>query len=105
MKGHRWFNVHSLSSDSNKLKDLLESKMRHPYVEKFIQKPFIDHQKITFLNEIYDHAKLPKEQKKQCIITVMLVQIALDTHEHIPVDDSTEMTETEKQLSVLAGDY
>lgn len=105
MKGHRWFNVHSLSLDPNEIKALLENKMRQPYVEKFIQKPFIDHEKITILNEIYDHVELPIQEKKQLIITIMLVQIALDTHELIPSDGSSVMTETEKQLSVLAGDY
>lgn len=44
-------------------------------------------------------------RKQQYIITVMLVQIALDTHELVPSHRSQEMSETEKQLSVLVGDY
>ena len=39
------------------------------------------------------------------MLTIMLVQSALDTHELIPADNDSEMSETEKQLSVLAGDY
>src|SRR5699024_4496077 len=105
MKGHRWLGVYSLNFDSNELKDNLIKNMRHPYVEKYIQKPFIDDEKISILYELYKQVDLPMDVKKQSITTILLVQIALDTHELIPVADTNQMSESEIQLSVLAGDY
>jgi len=105
MKGHRWLGVYSLGFDSNELKDRLMRKMRHPYVDTHIQKPFIDDEKIFILNELYKQIDLPNEIKKQSITTILLVQIALDTHELIPAVENNQMSESEIQLSVLAGDY
>lgn len=78
--------------------------MRHPYVEKYIQQPFIDDKKISILHDLYKQVTLTDEVKKKSIVTIMLVQIALDTHELIPAE-TNKMSESELQLSVLAGDY
>mgnify|MGYP001943678416 CR=1 FL=1 len=79
--------------------------MKCAYIEKYIQKPFIDDNKLSMLNYIYKDVDIPENLKRRYITTIMLVQIALDTHELIPSDDQFGMSETEKQLSVLAGDY
>lgn len=84
---------------------MIETKIRHSYVEKFIQKPLIDLDKLTILHYLYKDLEAPLHKKQQYIITIMLVQIALDTHELVPSNGSNDMSETEKQLSVLAGDY
>jgi len=106
MKGHRWFRVHTISMESNELKHSIEKKIQHPYVEKFVKKPFIDEDKLDILIYIYQDVPIPIQMKQQHIITIMLVQMALDTHEHIPNDHQDwMMSETERQLSVLAGDY
>lgn len=97
--------MRTLSMESNELKHIIETKIRHPYVEKYINKPFIDYNKIFILNYLYNDLQMPTKMKQQYITTIMLVQIALDTHELIPSHKSNRMTETEKQLSVLAGDY
>lgn len=91
--------------ETDELKHMIEKKLRHSYVERYIQKPFIDIDKVFVLNYLYNDLQMPNHTKQQYIITVMLVQIALDTHELVPANGSTEMTETEQQLSVLAGDY
>src|SRR5690625_4710701 len=84
---------------------MIEDKIRHSYLEKFIQKPLIDIDKLLILYYIYKDIEIPSNKKQQYITTIMLVQIALDTHELIPSNGSNTMTKTEKQLSVLAGDY
>lgn len=104
-EGHRWFSVRTLSMKSNELKHIIEQKIRHSYVEKYIQKPFIDNDKIFILNYLYNDLQMPLNRKKEYITTIMLVQIALDTHELVPSNGSNQMSDTEKQLSVLAGDY
>jgi len=105
-KGHRWFIVHTISTNTNDLKYMIEKKLQHPYVEKFVQKPFVDTDKLELLEYMYNQIQLPITIKHQHILTIMLVQIALDTHEQIPNENQDSlMNETEKQLSVLAGDY
>lgn len=104
-EGHRWFMVHSLDLDSRELMNKLEEIMQQPYVEKYINKPLMDEDKVRFLTEIYQRIELKEQDKTQLMLTIMLVQSALDTHELIPADNDSEMSETEKQLSVLAGDY
>lgn len=106
MKGHRWFRVHITSNDLNEFKYYLEKKLQHSYVERFVKKPFIDEEKLEILHYIYQDIQLPIHIKQQHMMTIMLVQIALDTHERVPNEDKEwVMNETEKQLSVLAGDY
>lgn len=106
MKGHRWFIVHTISMNTKELKYIIEKKLQHPYVEKFVKKPFVDEDKLEILTYIYKHVQIPATIKQQHILTIMLVQIALDTHEQIPNhNQDATMQETEKQLAVLAGDY
>jgi heptaprenyl diphosphate synthase len=97
--------VYRHNIDTKELRDLIIKKTQHPLVKKYIDTPFIDDHKIVILSEIYHNVDMPLSIKRQSILTVMLVQIALDTHELIPVNGSSELTEAEKQLSVLAGDY
>src|SRR5699024_12275108 len=55
-----------------------------------------------------DGAILSTEQKERYIITTMLVQLALDTHDKVSVDDILETrtkSQIPNQLTVLAGDY
>src|SRR5699024_9056388 len=79
--------------------------MKQPYVEKHIHKPFIDSDKMMFLAEGCQDMDQKDKEKKQIIIMVMLVQCALDTHELVQVNNDYMLSETEKQLAVLAGDY
>src|SRR5690625_1308482 len=106
MKGHRWFKVRTMNIELQELNKNIERKLQYSYVEQFVRKPFIDEDKLEILYYIYQNVQLSKVVKHQQILTIMLAQIALDTHELIPnkKQDST-MSETEKQLSVLAGDY
>lgn len=91
--------------ESSELKHIIEKKISHSYIEKYIQKPFIDNDKVLILNYLYNDLQMSLQKKQQYIATVILVQIALDTHELVPVNELDEMSQTEKQLFVLAGDY
>lgn len=93
------------NQDIDKIKHLIRTKSNHTYLEKFIPEPIIDIDKILILYHIYNHISIPESQKRQYITTIMLIQIALDTHELVPTQPETQKDETEKQLSVLAGDY
>lgn len=90
------------------LKELLEDKIRNEYLEQFIQKPRISEEKLRILAFIVNHTTLTPVKKENYIITAMMVQIALDTHELVPVYnhlDETKQEKLSKQLRILAGDY
>jgi len=88
------------------LKNLIKNKLKHTYLDQYIQRPIIEDEKLIFLNEILNH--LPTYKKESYIVTIMLIDIALTIHDS--VNDGPELPEhmperVSKQLSVLAGDY
>ncbi|PGA26678.1 heptaprenyl diphosphate synthase [Bacillus cereus] len=82
-------------------------KLRHPYFINYIEEPFIDEEKIALLYGALKSANLHIEQIEHYVVTIMLVQIALDTHERVSNKAGEEEIEFHKcrQLTVLAGDY
>lgn len=105
IEGHRWFNVHTISSKLIELEKVIYDKVEHPYIDKFLEKPFIDSDKLAMFYYLYDEVSITESKKNYYITTIMLVQMALDTHEIIPSPSEKSMDETAKQLSVLAGDF
>lgn len=87
------------------LKELIEGKLKHSYLEKYIDAPHIDEDKILLLYSIYEDLKLPKEQLENYIVTTMLVHQALETHETVPNQNKSGEYLRNQQLKVLAGDY
>ncbi|MFD2925811.1 heptaprenyl diphosphate synthase component 1 [Halobacillus naozhouensis] len=89
------------------LKQKIASQVRHPFLAKFIPEPVIDEDKLVILSSIMDHTTLSPVKKEQYVITTMLVQIALDTHDLVTLTDEDDEKETirTRQLTVLAGDY
>ncbi|MCT2537389.1 heptaprenyl diphosphate synthase component 1 [Aquibacillus koreensis] len=99
------------SSDILTVKEIkieLENRLKHSYLERFIQKPVIDEDKLFILFSIIKNTSYSDIQKQNYIITTMLVQIALDTHDLVTENNATNNTDLarkERQLTVLAGDY
>lgn len=93
----------SLENIEEELKHILQ----HRYLQKYIQTPIIDQNKLILLYHLIEATPLEIEEKKKYIITTMLVQIALDTHDLVSETNSNESSEKKKsrQLTVLAGDY
>ncbi|MDC2865935.1 heptaprenyl diphosphate synthase component 1 [Bacillus sp. BP-3] len=87
------------------IKEQLYKKLRHPYFIKYIEEPVVDEKKIAFLYSILKSANLHKEQIEHYAVTIMLVQIALDTHEKVSNKEETDEFHKRRQLTVLAGDY
>jgi heptaprenyl diphosphate synthase len=90
------------------MKDVIIQKISLSYLQQFIQNPNIDEDKLLLLISMLDHHGLSKLEMEDFVVTPMLVQIALDTHEH--VSNSTTKTENEtslklRQLTVLGGIY
>lgn len=65
------------------IREKLMVKLRHPYFINYIEEPFIDEEKIALLYGALKGANLHIEQIEHYVVTIMLVQIALDTHERV----------------------
>lgn len=82
----------------------IEEKIKHSYLDKYIQKPHIDEDKLAILTTILNHSSLSEKKIKYYMVATMLVQIALDTHDLVPLTNDNKLNKR-TQLSVLAGDY
>jgi heptaprenyl diphosphate synthase len=88
------------NNDFKILKERLQVKLQHPVLMQHIDMPDIDEEKLLLLYSILKSAKLHTKHIEHYAVAVMLVQIALDTHEKV-----SEMNVKKRQLTVLAGDY
>lgn len=99
--------LHQVISEIKDLKTRIENEIHHKYIEYYIDKPRINTEKLYVLYYLMQHVPLPEEKKKRFIVTVSLVQLALDTHDLVPEDkrDTDDQDRIYTQLTVLAGDY
>ncbi|GGJ85665.1 heptaprenyl diphosphate synthase component 1 [Lentibacillus kapialis] len=96
------------SMEINRLKSLIKEKMNHAYIEQYVKTPALNEDKLYILIFILNNTALSEYKKERYIVTAMLVQMALDTHDLVPESDDIPAEETHdksKQLAVLAGDY
>lgn len=95
--------MYSISIDLTDLAQKVRKKTTHPFIKNQLDKPIIDLDKLFVLNESYQNTSMSRSQKQDYIVIIMLIDIALKTHDLINNRDYNE--ETEKQLTVLVGDY
>lgn len=88
-------------------RELLLEKLSHPYLLEHVESPFIDDDRLLLLTSLLEQQEVNQERAKNYTVTAMLLQIALDTHEHVQNSQTGEEDETHKrrQLTVLAGIY
>lgn len=89
------------------VKEQLQLELNHPYVNRFVHHPMIDEDKLLYLCSFLQHTSVEEEQLKDYVVSVMLVQIGLDTHDLVsikPVKNDHPLLQ-ERQLTVLAGLY
>ncbi|MGG3469652.1 heptaprenyl diphosphate synthase component 1 [Neobacillus pocheonensis] len=80
----------------------VEKSVFDAFLLQYINMPVIDEDKLLILISIMDRLDLPYNELENFTLSTMLIQIALDTHEHITNDVESERG---RQLTVLAGDY
>lgn len=97
--------MYSFNETAETIKNKLKKAMQHSYIEKNISKSVISTEKIALLHSLYVHSDESIHQQEQEMMTILLVQSALDTHELVPTGNTDQMNRKEIQLSVLAGDY
>lgn len=90
-----------------KIKNKLQKKIAHTFVDQYVQSPYININKIIALILIFNDIDQTEKDKEDLILSVILVQLALDTHDVVSneITYESEFHETERQLTVLAGDY
>ncbi|WP_042457931.1 heptaprenyl diphosphate synthase component 1 [Neobacillus dielmonensis] len=84
------------------IKEKVEKYVWDTYLLKYIESPTIDQDKLLVLVSIADLHNLEERESENLCLSAMLIQIALDTHEHI---SKLQEDGVERQLTVLAGDY
>lgn len=90
------------------LRQVIETKAYHPYLQKYIEKPVVDEDKLLLLWGLFNELEISADERNHYMLSTMLVQIALDTHEKVSNTNVTlENSDLLKsrQLTVLAGDY
>ncbi|MFD3446109.1 heptaprenyl diphosphate synthase component 1 [Microbacteriaceae bacterium 4G12] len=99
--------MHDIYEGFTAIREQLVKRLQHPYLMRYIDTPFVDEAKLLVLYSILKRANLHIEQIQHYVLNIMLVQIALDTHEKVSDKAGMEQTGAHKrrQLTVLAGDY
>lgn len=90
------------------MKQHIVNKISHPYLQRFIQNPIIDEDKLLLIISMLDQHGLTKLEMEDFVVTTMLIQIALDTHECVTNSSINSEKETllkSRQLTVLGGIY
>lgn len=95
-------NLQDIRQKYTNILEQVEKKVFDSYLLKYIDTPIIDEDKLLILISIMDRLELSYTNMQTYAMSTMLIQIALDTHEHIT---NTAEDDKSRQLTVLAGDY
>nr|WP_239534488.1 heptaprenyl diphosphate synthase component 1 [Priestia taiwanensis] len=82
---------------------LLYKEVNHSFLNANIDEVEIDDIELAIVQTVLQQMTIPQEKVHHYAVTLMLIQVALDTHEKV-VDKSDE-ARLNRQLTVLAGDY
>jgi heptaprenyl diphosphate synthase len=90
------------------MKVQITNKISYSYLRQFIKNPNIEEDRILLIISMLDNHGLTKLEMEDFVVTTMLVQIALDTHERVSNSSDYSLMEDNlkpRQLTVLAGIY
>ncbi|MFA9556141.1 heptaprenyl diphosphate synthase component 1 [Evansella sp. AB-rgal1] len=94
------------NDEVNKIMDIFYKKVKHPYLQKYLDTPNVDEDQVMLLYLMLKDKDLDITYINHCILTTILVQSALDTHEQVSIKNlSKDSMKKKRQLTVLAGDY
>jgi len=98
--------INYINEELKQIKEMFYQRIKHPYITKFLDEPVLDEDRLFFLYTLLEEKRIPKKSLSDYIITTLLVQAALDTHETVSTSTlSSDKVKKERQLTVLAGDY
>lgn len=93
-----------LNNEIRDIKMKIYDKTRHPYLDRFVQKPEVDEEKIMVLLSMFKHSNR-HGNLSDYVAAIMIMQMAMDMHDTVGVRPSETSTHRPRQLTVLAGDY
>jgi heptaprenyl diphosphate synthase len=99
--GTRVVHVDDITVKLASLKEQIERLLHHPYLREHLPAPAIDEDRLLLALSMLDGASTALDEAERCIIAMMLMQIALDTHDEVTDAGGDLRT---RQLVVLAGD-
>jgi len=107
IRGTRVIYLQDLEMKLIGIRELLIQKLSHPYLLEHVEAPVIDDDRLLLLISLLDQYGLKQDEMETYTITTMLLQIAIDTHEHVENsrNDETDDSLKKRQLTVLAGIY
>ncbi|WP_141604219.1 heptaprenyl diphosphate synthase component 1 [Terrilactibacillus laevilacticus] len=83
----------------------IQKKVNHPYLNRYLPKPTVDIDKILTLFLLFKQHGSYKNIE-QYVMSVMIAQMGLDTHEKITKNEEFKGLELkQRQLTVLSGDF
>ncbi|GAE91361.1 heptaprenyl diphosphate synthase component I [Gracilibacillus boraciitolerans JCM 21714] len=85
----------------NHYNDQIKESIKQVYLQQHLEQPQIEEHKIVALHLLAQTTK----NHENLVLTTMLVQIALNTHDQISTQYEDNINSTQQQLTVLAGDY
>lgn len=85
-------------------KQKILEEISHPYLKKQLEFPKIDETILQIVLYFLSSKELPPKNIMDYSKSVMLIQMALDIHDLVPIDDLI-CERQNSQLQVLAGDY
>ncbi|WP_100372695.1 heptaprenyl diphosphate synthase component 1 [Bacillus sp. FJAT-45037] len=97
--------INQLNDRVKEIKKSFINLTKHTYLDKYIQVPVIDEDKIRLLyTMLSEHTS--KKDAKIFTLSALLVHAALDVHEAVSLHKiQSESLRKHRQLTVLAGDY
>lgn len=97
----------SINNEVIQLNNEVKKLIYHSLLLDYIDRPVINDDMIAVMVKILRDAKVDKTYMSYYIVSVMLMQIALDTHEEVSNTEESESPAKlrKRQLSILAGDY
>lgn len=97
----------SISNEVIQLNSEIKNIINHSFVLKYIDQPAINDDMIAVMVKIMRNANVDQKLMPNYIVSVMLMQIALETHETVSNSEEGESPAQlrHRQLSILAGDY
>ncbi|MTT31269.1 hypothetical protein GMB86_04460 [Terrilactibacillus sp. BCM23-1] len=83
----------------------IQKKVNHPYLNRYLPKPAVDIDKVLTLFLLFKQHGSYKNIE-QYVMSVMIAQMGLDTHEKITKNEKLKGLELkQRQLTVLSGDF
>ncbi|HEU5140024.1 MAG TPA: heptaprenyl diphosphate synthase component 1 [Bacillales bacterium] len=99
-------NDYDIQEEVDQLKEKIDKRMSHPFLKKHGDMPEVDGERVSMLYRMFRETSLSHHDIDTYIVTVMLVQAALDAHESIDIRKlSDDRAQTSRQLTILGGDY